>query len=51
MEKGEIPQEYKGKSLSDINFDENLEYAMEENDSKYCFIINLGNVTLNYCCR
>ncbi|KAI4468081.1 hypothetical protein MML48_2g00016979 [Holotrichia oblita] len=31
MEKGSIPAEYKGKSLAEINFDNNLEYA-EEND-------------------
>lgn len=31
MEKGGIPAEYKGKSLAEINFDDNLEYA-EEND-------------------
>lgn len=31
MEKGCVPAEYKGKSLSQINFDHDLEYA-EEND-------------------
>lgn len=29
MEKGEIPLEHKGKSLAEINFDENLEYVIE----------------------
>ncbi|CAH0563168.1 unnamed protein product [Brassicogethes aeneus] len=32
MEKGAIPMEYKGKSLAEINFDINLEYAEENND-------------------
>ncbi|XP_031331433.1 uncharacterized protein LOC116162051 [Photinus pyralis] len=31
-EKG-IPAQYKGRSLADINFDENLEYAVENNDA------------------
>ncbi|CAH0556875.1 unnamed protein product [Brassicogethes aeneus] len=34
MEKGSMPAEYKGKSLSQINFDANLEYV-EENDEIY----------------
>ncbi len=34
MEKGTIPVEYKGKSLAEINFDLNLEYAEENNDGK-----------------
>ncbi|KAF5294385.1 hypothetical protein FQR65_LT19982 [Abscondita terminalis] len=29
MEKGSIPQQYTGKSLAEINFDENLEYVEE----------------------
>lgn len=33
MEKGAIPVQFKGKSLSEINFDLNLEYA-DENDGK-----------------
>lgn len=30
MEKGSLPVEYKGKSLSDINFDFNTESALED---------------------
>ncbi|CAG9763730.1 unnamed protein product [Ceutorhynchus assimilis] len=33
MEKGTIPVDYKGKSLAEINFDLNLEYAEENNDA------------------
>lgn len=33
MEKGQIPVEYKGKSLAEINFDAHSEYP-EENDGK-----------------
>jgi hypothetical protein len=40
MEKGTIPAEYKGKSLGEINFDINLEYAEENNDGK-CIKSNL----------
>jgi hypothetical protein len=40
MEKGTIPAEYKGKSLSEINCDINLEYAEENNDGK-CIKSNL----------
>lgn len=29
MEKGSVPAEYKGKSLTEINFDLNLEFAVE----------------------
>ncbi|KAK9686614.1 hypothetical protein QE152_g37059 [Popillia japonica] len=32
MEKGCIPAEYKGKSLAEIHFDNNLEYAEENNN-------------------
>lgn len=31
MEKGSTPGEYKGKSLEEITFDANLEYAEENN--------------------
>ncbi|KAJ8956204.1 hypothetical protein NQ314_006764, partial [Rhamnusium bicolor] len=34
MEKGSTPGEYKGKSLAEINFDPNFEYA-EENDDDF----------------
>ena len=33
MEKGSLPVEYKGKSLSEINLDENFEYPEEEDDT------------------
>jgi hypothetical protein len=32
MEKGGAPAEYKGKTLSKIQFDSNLEFAVENND-------------------
>lgn len=34
MEKGCVPAEYKGKSLSQIDFNPNLEYANENNDEE-----------------
>lgn len=38
MEKGSLPAEFKGKSLSEIEFDENTEYPEEHNEGKErCF--------------
>lgn len=34
MEKGSLPVEYKGKSLAEINLDENLEYPEENIEGK-----------------
>lgn len=35
IEKGSLPVEYKGKSLNDINFDEDAEYPEENNEGKF----------------
>lgn len=38
MEKGSLPAEFKGKSWSEIEFDENTEYPEEHNEGKErCF--------------
>lgn len=38
MEKGSVPSEFKGKCLSEINLNPNLEYA-EEDDNKGMYAI------------